>query len=165
MDEPTKSVDVMTGQDLKNFIKNTLVDQDNKTIFLTTHRLEEAEALCDRLAIINKGKIQFSGTIGELREKRYLQNKFTISVAGISRVNITKICDHRSLDNLSISSSDNADLHHKVDFNVVNGQNPVSNIVEKIIARGGSLVSCNKVEPGLEELFTDLLREGSNVVS
>ena len=165
LDEPTKSVDVMTGQDLKNFIKNKLVDQDKKTIFLTTHRLEEAEDLCDSLAIINKGKIQFTGTIAELRKKRYLQNKFAISVKGISRVNVAKICDHPSLDNLSIDTSKNANLHHNVNFNVVNGHNPVSNIVEKIIADGGTLVACNKVEPRLEELFTDLLREGSNVVS
>lgn len=71
LDEPTKSVDVITGRELRTFIKDNLVEKEERTVFLTTHRLEEAETLCDRLAIINHSRVVFCGTIEELHQKVY----------------------------------------------------------------------------------------------
>jgi ABC-2 type transport system ATP-binding protein len=42
--------------------------QSGKTVFFSTHVLEVAEKICDKVAIINKGKILFNGTLGEMRE-------------------------------------------------------------------------------------------------
>ena len=42
---------------------------ENKTVFFSTHVLDVAEKLCDRVAIINKGKILFSGTLPEMKER------------------------------------------------------------------------------------------------
>ena len=53
--EPTAGVDVETRQTMWTYLKK--LNQDGTTILLTTHYLEEAEKLCDRIAIINKGKI------------------------------------------------------------------------------------------------------------
>jgi len=103
LDEPTKSVDVITGANIRRFIREKMVGEDNRTVFLTTHRLEEVEALCDRLAIIKKGRICFTGTIEELRKD--------------------------------------------------------------VLAKGGSPVSVDKVEPKLEDLFIDFIKEEQNVVS
>ena len=55
LDEPTAGVDVETRQTMWEYLKK--LNQDGTTILLTTHYLEEAEALCERIAIINKGKI------------------------------------------------------------------------------------------------------------
>ena len=55
LDEPTAGVDVETRQTMWTYLKK--LNQDGTTILLTTHYLEEAEKLCDRIAIINKGKI------------------------------------------------------------------------------------------------------------
>jgi ABC-2 type transport system ATP-binding protein len=67
LDEP------MTGLDPKSsfILKETMRDyaQKNRTVFFSTHILEVAEKICDRVAIINKGKLISFGTIAELREK------------------------------------------------------------------------------------------------
>lgn len=55
LDEPTAGVDVETRKSMWDYLK--ILNKDGTTILLTTHYLEEAEALCERIAIINKGKI------------------------------------------------------------------------------------------------------------
>lgn len=63
----------MTGLDpkaaftLKNLMKEH--SQKGNTVFFSTHVLEVAEKLCDKIAIIDKGKIVFSGTVEEAKEK------------------------------------------------------------------------------------------------
>lgn len=56
LDEPTAGVDVQLRQTLWEFTRE--LHQQGKTIVLTTHYLEEAEALCDRIAILNRGEVQ-----------------------------------------------------------------------------------------------------------
>lgn len=55
LDEPTSGLDVQSGRMIREMIRE--LGQKGKTIFLTTHNIEEANILCDRIAIINKGKI------------------------------------------------------------------------------------------------------------
>ena len=56
LDEPTLGLDVNASVTVKRWI-NTLAQERNKTIILTTHQLDMAQALCDRVAIINKGQL------------------------------------------------------------------------------------------------------------
>ncbi len=67
MDEPTKSLDPISAENLRNFIKSKLVKEQKKTIFFTTHQLNEAEKMADRLAIIDKGRIKAIGRLEDLK--------------------------------------------------------------------------------------------------
>lgn len=69
LDEPTKGLDPTATQLLHNLIQERLTRQEKITIFLTTHRLDEAETLCDRIAIMNKGEILVRGKLSELQER------------------------------------------------------------------------------------------------
>jgi ABC-2 type transport system ATP-binding protein len=64
LDEPTAGVDVELRLELWHYVQQ--VNQEGTTILLTTHYLEEADQLCDRIAFINKGEIVAQGTSGEL---------------------------------------------------------------------------------------------------
>jgi ABC-2 type transport system ATP-binding protein len=64
LDEPTAGVDVELRQQLWSYIKR--LNAEGTTILLTTHYLEEAQALCDRIAIINRGKVVAHDTTGAL---------------------------------------------------------------------------------------------------
>ncbi|HHT79370.1 MAG TPA: ATP-binding cassette domain-containing protein [Actinobacteria bacterium] len=55
LDEPTTGIDVASSRQIRSLIKK--LNDDGMTVFLTTHYIEEAERLCDRIAFINKGKI------------------------------------------------------------------------------------------------------------
>jgi ABC-2 type transport system ATP-binding protein len=56
LDEPTRSLDPMIAKSLREFIRRNIAEGQGKTVFLSTHNLGEAEELCDRLAIIDRGK-------------------------------------------------------------------------------------------------------------
>ena len=66
LDEPTLGLDVLSRRELWNIIKEL---KGKMTIVLTSHYLEEIEALCDRVAIMSKGKILEEGTILEIKNK------------------------------------------------------------------------------------------------
>jgi ABC-2 type transport system ATP-binding protein len=66
LDEPTAGVDVELRLELWRYIQQ--VNHEGTTILLTTHYLEEAEQLCDRLAFINHGEIITEGSVGEITD-------------------------------------------------------------------------------------------------
>jgi len=68
MDEPTKSLDPVMSADFRRFIKEELINRHKKTVFFTTHQLNEAESMADRLAILHKGEIRAIGTLAELKK-------------------------------------------------------------------------------------------------
>ncbi len=57
LDEPTLGLDPQFSRFIRNFIKETLNHKEKKTILLTTHYMDEADELCDRIAFIDRGKI------------------------------------------------------------------------------------------------------------
>jgi ABC-2 type transport system ATP-binding protein len=67
LDEPTAGVDVELRLELWHYVQR--INQEGTTILLTTHYLEEAEQLCDRIAFINGGQIVGEGTSSELSER------------------------------------------------------------------------------------------------
>lgn len=67
LDEPTTGLDPKSKREVQKFIKELRADGE-ATVLLTTHDMEEAEILCDRIAILNKGKISALGTPEELKE-------------------------------------------------------------------------------------------------
>jgi len=67
LDEPTVGLDVLAARSLRNLISN--LRRQGITIFLTTHYLEEADLLCDRVAIIVKGNILTIDTPENLKDK------------------------------------------------------------------------------------------------
>jgi len=83
LDEPTSGLDPRFGKFVKDMIKNFV--KDDKTVLMSTHIIPVAESLCDRLAIINSGKIAALGTTDELKKKAGaddLENAFINLVGG-----------------------------------------------------------------------------------
>ncbi|MFQ6082433.1 MAG: ABC transporter ATP-binding protein [Candidatus Aminicenantia bacterium] len=69
MDEPTKSLDYYSANKLRQFIKERIVGQDKRTVFFTTHNLQEAGDFADRIALMDRGIIKACGTVSELKKK------------------------------------------------------------------------------------------------
>lgn len=67
MDEPTVGLDVKSAIQIRALVKK--LRKDGKTIMLTTHYMQEAEQLCDRIALINHGKIVAFGTLAQLKKQ------------------------------------------------------------------------------------------------
>ena len=65
LDEPTSGLDVQSANAIREILKK--LNEEGTTIFLTTHYIEEAEKLCHRVAILNRGKIVVQGTVEDLK--------------------------------------------------------------------------------------------------
>ena len=84
MDEPTTGVDTLGARVVRNVLK-TLSQEEKRTIILTTHDLNEVSELCDRVGILNEGKLVAVGRPSELEEKykaANLEEVFTGLVTG-----------------------------------------------------------------------------------
>jgi ABC-2 type transport system ATP-binding protein len=78
LDEPTLGLDVNIAKDLRKFIRHRIVEEQGKTVLLTTHYMYEAEELCDRIGFLNKGRLIAVGRSEEL--KREMPSGFSIEV-------------------------------------------------------------------------------------
>ena len=82
LDEPSKSLDPVTADHIRAFLVDFARAQD-VTILLTTHNMQEAEEICDRLAFINKGRLQFVGTPLQFRRSVTVQE--IVEVTGVDQ--------------------------------------------------------------------------------
>jgi ABC-2 type transport system ATP-binding protein len=88
LDEPTTGLDPRSRRDTWEVIKG--LRKEGKTIFLTTHYMEEAEALADHVAIISKGKIIAQGTPTELIDEHCRTIHVTVYGGGLEAKNLAK---------------------------------------------------------------------------
>ncbi|MDK9701112.1 MAG: ABC transporter ATP-binding protein [bacterium] len=65
LDEPTAGLDVLGARSIVDYVRNT--KSSGRSVLFSTHRMEEAEALCDRIVVIHKGRLVADGTISDLR--------------------------------------------------------------------------------------------------
>ena len=145
LDEPTAGVDVALRQSLWKEVKK--LNEAGVTIILTTHYLEEAEAMCDSLAIVNKGKIvvegQTSVMLNKLDKKELiilLENDDADKIK-LKGINITIL--NKNLLKISFKPSE-----------INEGE-----IIEKIYNSGAKIKTINSKEPDLEELFLELTND------
>jgi ABC-2 type transport system ATP-binding protein len=88
LDEPTAGVDVELRLELWEYMKKT--NKQGTTILLTTHYIEEAEELCDNIALINHGKIIQTGTTDELKKHYKKKTLEDVYLALIGRDELTR---------------------------------------------------------------------------
>jgi len=72
MDEPTKSLDPASGAELRRFIRDELSRGQGKTILLATHNINEMEEVCDRVVVLDKGKLVAQGLPSEVKNNKVL---------------------------------------------------------------------------------------------
>ena len=152
LDEPTKSLDPLATRHLHDFIKNRLAGQEGVTVFLTTHRLEEAEQLCDRVAIMDKGRIRACGTIAELRNTLRPGMRYSLKIRGFHpamRDGLESLVTF-----LQIVSLDGQDT--LLEFETLRGEEILTRVIDVVRGSGGEIraVRCEAVP--LEEIFAHL---------
>ncbi|MBP7693638.1 MAG: ABC transporter ATP-binding protein [Anaerolineales bacterium] len=79
LDEPTNTLDVPSARELRAVVRE--LNQQGKTVIYTTHIMSEAETLCDRVAIVDRGQVLALGTVPEL--KASLQRETVLRVEGV----------------------------------------------------------------------------------
>lgn len=146
LDEPTLGLDVQTRVMMWDYIRK-LRDEQKITMFLTTHYMEEADALCDRIAIIDFGKIIALDAPHELKQ----------SLGG----DIIEIAlDNNSLDITdslaslpSVKEVKNRNGVYRI--KVVRGEEALPNIIERVLQKKIKISRVSLTEPTLDQVYLE----------
>ena len=110
LDEPTVAVDPQSRNNILDGIKK--LRDDGATIVYTTHYMEEVEMICDRIIILDKGKILAEGTTDELKSLAKLEEKITLEVKKISSKVVDEIKTFKTVDSV-IQNGNNLVITYK----------------------------------------------------
>lgn len=149
LDEPTLGLDVQSSIFVREFVKK-LVDEQGKTVLLTTHYMAEAEQLCDRIAIIDHGKIIALDTPDNLKKLVMDEDVVEIRLKG----NVPEEIPWR----LAIVERD-----VESNFTVLRGtvdEEELPKVVEWLVRRKAKIISVEQKEPTLEDVFIRLTGRG-----
>ena len=147
LDEPTVAVDPQSRNNILDGIKK--LRDNGATIVYTTHYMEEVEILCDRIIILDKGKILASGTSDELKELANIEEKVTVEVENLKESTITKIKEFKTVDEVEFTNN----------VLIVTYKKGKNNLVELIDFLKDEKVVYNKIfseRPTLNDVFLEL---------
>jgi len=147
LDEPTNGLDPVAAAELRDYLAE-LTHHDGVTIFLTTHNLSEAEKLCDKVAVIRRGKIIANGSPAELQNRKD-ELIFEISCSGLSEElastlrlteGISRV--NRTSAGVTVTTSPNFDS---------------ASLVQTLVMNGVQIQEMRKQQTSLEEAFLHLM--------
>ncbi len=147
LDEPTVAVDPQSRNNILDGIEK--LREDGATIIYTTHYMEEVEILCDRVIILDKGKIIASGTNDELKELAKIEEKVTVEVNDLSDKYIDEIKEIKNVDEVRYENS----------ILYVTFKKGKNNLVEMVDYLKSKRINYNKIyseRPTLNDVFLEL---------
>jgi ABC-2 type transport system ATP-binding protein len=145
LDEPTLGLDVQTRAATWEYIKR-LKREYGMTIFMTTHYLEEADTLCDRIAIIDHGKIIVTGMPGELKDSL---GGDIITIAIREDADVTEII--KSVEDVKEVRREDGAYRIKA----AKGEVTAPKIIEALRSRGFTVTRLSLTEPTLNEVYLE----------
>ena len=149
LDEPTAGVDVELRQSLWNVVAD--LKKDGVTIILTTHYIEEAEAIADRVGIINKGELLL------MEDKASLMNRLSQKVIKIDlQKNLKKL--PKELDKKSVKLSDDG-MRLTYVYDTKQKRTGITKLLSDLSNSGINLRDIQTDQSSLEEIFVNLVRE------
>src|SRR5919202_654930 len=154
LDEPTMGLDPSARRTLLDYVKKHV--QGGLTVSFTTHIMEEAEYLCDEIAIINKGKIVAIDTPAGLKQKYGGTKAMEIKL---------KDTEARSILQLVNRVADNSDIDipetNTISIGSVNAQEIVVKIIELLSENDVQIDSISITPPSLEDVFLAIVNHGN----
>ncbi len=147
LDEPTVAVDPQSRNNILDGIKK--LRDDGATILYTTHYMEEVEIICDRVIILDKGKIIASGTCDELKELAKIEEKVTVEINDLDQKYIEQIKQLKNVDEVSFNTGILLITYKK-------GKNNLSELIDYLKKEN---IKYNKIyseRPTLNDVFLEL---------
>ncbi len=149
LDEPMSGLDPIGRREIRELIAD--LREQGTTVFMSTHILSDIEALCDNVAILQKGKLAHTGNLDELLSKSGEKQVFEINVKGISAAKLNQ--EVEKINGAEIFSKANGANIHVLD------ETDIDKILKITRENGGKLVSVQPVRQSLEELFVEVKNE------
>jgi len=161
VDEPTRSLDPVSARAVRSFLKEKVAGE-KKTVILATHNLVEAEQLCDRLVIMDRGRVSALGSVRELRSFFQTKEKLELQVRNFSEALIPQL---RSVDGvLECSVTAGRDGLADIRLMISKRSSVLPRVLELMVNSGAEVCDCQIGELPLEDIFAYALDSGGKEV-
>lgn len=153
LDEPTSGLDPQSARNLRELILE--IKEEGRTILLTTHYMEEANQLSDRIAIIDHGKIIALDTPHNLKSEL---NKTNVVILELNNWNdniLNKVKEIPSIENINSKFNDTIQ-RWEIKVHMANGSDTISNLISSLISSDVKIINFRVEEPTLEDVFINL---------
>jgi ABC-2 type transport system ATP-binding protein len=147
LDEPTLGLDPQSSVEIREFVKK-LNRESGTTVMLTTHMMVDADLMCDRIAIVDHGKIVALDTSTNLK-KLISGADTTIISLEISNLDAALVDAVRRLECVDAVTQENS-LNIRV---IVHGSEAFDNVLDTVRSKGGKISSMQNLQPTLEDVF------------
>jgi ABC-2 type transport system ATP-binding protein len=145
LDEPTRSLDPIAAKHLRRFVVDRLNRERGKTVLLATHNLQEAEELCGRLVVLDRGRVLRQGSVAGITRGLPGRDHYVLDVRGLE----TPPADPRW--RLSVERREDGAV--RVAAEVDRDGSAFSDLLRSILATRAVILSCARREPSLQEVF------------
>ncbi len=153
LDEPTLGLDVNAARQIRQFIREWLEEHPGRTILLTTHYMQEAEELCDRVAIIDQGRIVACDSPASLKQRLRQEALFELEIThpqGLASEVLEAITGvHRAL----LAETDGG---AKLKL-ALKDESALAEVIRTLTAHSVQVRHLTKKEPTLEDVFVELV--------
>jgi len=153
LDEPTLGLDVGAARDVRRFVRQWVDDDPSRTLLLTTHYMVEAEEMCDRVAIINQGKILACDTPQNLKQSLRSEGVYSLQVSALDEKDFEElkgIAGFRQGTLRQVESGAELEL-------VLSDDSVLAGLLGFLTAKGSRIVTLHKREASLEDVFISLV--------
>lgn len=147
MDEPTVGIDPQSRNHILDTVRN--LNKEGMTIIYTTHYMEEAEELCDRICIMDKGNLLAVGTKDELIKLVNGKERIEVLFKDLSQPTIDNIKKLKTIGEISIENDRISILSQKA-------ENILADILQIIKESNTKIISIDVIKPSLETVFLHL---------
>ncbi len=151
LDEPTSAMDPHSARQVRAAIQE--LRQDNCAIILTTHNLNEAEKLADRIAIINDGEIVAKGTAHELRRQLSGDRLMELVADRLIRIPLEKL--ERQIPDIQFEEMGDEMIRYRT----VDPIHDNPRLIQVMAGFGIGTVTLREITPSLEEIYLSIVRE------
>jgi ABC-2 type transport system ATP-binding protein len=153
LDEPTLGLDVGASRDVRKFIRDWVDTKDNHTVLLTTHYMVEAEELCDRVAIINMGRVLACDTPAALKHRLQRDAIFEIQTSPLNGLNAQMIEALPEVRKASVAEYDGGATLNLI----LVEEAALAGVMNVLSQKEIRILKLSKREPTLEDVFVDLV--------
>ena len=155
LDEPTLGLDVNAARIVRRFTRDWMCKNPGRTVLLTTHYMAEADELCDRIAIIDHGKVLACDTPTNLKRTLQRQPVFEIAASGVTEQTIEALRATPGVVRVS-AEPDESGTSHKLRF-ILQEDSAIGPVVSALSLHNASIINLQKNEPTLEDVFIKLV--------
>jgi ABC-2 type transport system ATP-binding protein len=153
LDEPTLGLDVGASRDVRKLIRGWLDADKKRTLLLTTHYMVEAEELCDRVAIINKGRVLACDTPANLKHNLQRDAIFEIETSPLNGWSPSKLEEQPEVRKAALTDIEGG---AKLEL-ILAEESALANVINVLTQKNIKVMRLTKREPTLEDVFMDLV--------